>query len=254
MIKRRMVKGRVERLDFAERWLHDGLRLIEFPGGLLSVEVDMSKAVAFRQRMKESGSPVTYTHLIVLAAARVLAEHPELHRLVAGTKRLTPDCVDICLSVAGDGVVTPVVLVRDAANKDLPEIAREVREGAVRAKAEDEKMRAILRRWGWLVPAGVLRRALLRFLRSRLSYCRRVSGTFQISLIPSVDLFTPFLFNTAAVLAAGRVRDRVVAVDGKAVVRPTMALTCCNSHKIWNGMNTALFLNCVKEKLEEAAV
>ena len=43
-------------------------------------------------------------------------------------------------------------------------------------------------------------------------------------------------------------------MDGKAVVRPTMALTCCNSHKIWNGMNTALFLNCVKEKLEEAAV
>ena len=245
-----MGTGRVERLDYAERWLRDGLRVVEPAGGIFAVEVDMSNALALKGRMKEAGTPVTYTHMIVHAAARTLAGHPELHRLVAGNRKLFPDSVDICLSVAGEGAVTPVIIIKDAGNKSLAEIAINVREGAPEAQRQDRRLNEILRKWGWIAPFGILRRALLRFLLGQLQYRRQVSGTFQISRVSSVDLAAPFLFNTAAVLGAGRVRERAVPVEGLIEIRPILLLACCIDHNVWNGMDAANFLNFIKTRLE----
>jgi pyruvate dehydrogenase E2 component (dihydrolipoamide acetyltransferase) len=102
------------------------------------------------------------------------------------------------------------------------------------------------------VPSGFMRRALMRYLMNQLWYRRLASGTFQITVVPTVDLFVPFLFNTAAALGAGRIRDRVVAVNGHTEIRPILPLACCFDHKVWNGMDTAKFLNAVKEELERS--
>ena len=245
-----MQRGRVEKLDYAERWLRDGLRVVDPPGGLLTLEVDMSDAARVKKTMQEVGAPVTYTHLIVHATARALRDAPRIHRLVAGNRRLFPDDIDICLSVAGESVVTPVLIIEGADQKSLAEIAAIIRNGAAEAQQQDQRLNNLLRRWGWLVPFGILRRALLRFFLQRLWYRRRASGTFQLSIIPSVDWCVPFLFNTAAAVGAGRVRDRAVAVNGRVEVRPTLVLTCCIDHKVWNGMEAAKFLDGVKMHLE----
>jgi 2-oxoglutarate dehydrogenase E2 component (dihydrolipoamide succinyltransferase) len=245
-----MSEGRIEKLSYSERWLRDGLSAVDPPGAILSLEVDMSNAVAVRQRMQGSGTPVTFTHLIVHAAAAALTAHPELHRLVAGNKRLFPNSVDICLSVSGEGVVTPVLIIENAGSKSLAEIASRIREGAGEAREQDRKMNDALRRWGWVVPLSILRRALIRFLLNRLWYRRRASGTFQISVVSIVDLNAPLLFNTAGALGVGRVRNRAVPVGDKIEIRPTVMLTCCLDHKVWNGMDAATFLNSVKDNLE----
>lgn len=245
-----MRTGRVERLDYAERWLRDGMRVVEPAGGIFAVEVDMSNALALKGRMKEAGTPVTYTHMIVHAAARTLAGHPELHRLVAGNTKLFPESVDICLSVAGEGAVTPVIIIENAGNKSLAEIAANVRECTPEAQRQDLRLHEILRTWGWIAPFGILRRALLRFLLARVRYRRQVSGTFQVSIVSSVDLAAPFLFNTAGVLGAGRVRERTVPVEGRIEIRPVLLLTCCIDHKVWNGLEAANFLNFIKMRLE----
>jgi pyruvate dehydrogenase E2 component (dihydrolipoamide acetyltransferase) len=200
--------------------------------------------------MQEIGTPITYTHLIVHATASALTQHPELHRLVAGNKRSFPDSVDICLSVAGEAVVTPVLMIKHAENKSLGEIAAQVRECAVEAQRQDRRQTEILKRWGWIAPLGIVRRALVRFLLGRLWYRRRASGTFQVTVISSVDLCVPFLFNTAAALSAGRVQDRVVPIEGRIEIRPMLVLVCCIDHKVWNGMDAAKFLTSVKSNLE----
>jgi pyruvate dehydrogenase E2 component (dihydrolipoamide acetyltransferase) len=246
-------RGHIEKLDFAERWFRDGLSVIDHPGGVLAIEVDMSHAAARRQKLKLAGTAVTYTELLVAAVASVLTKHPDLHRLTAGNKRLSPDTVDICLSLAGEDAVTPVLILKDAGSKTLQEIAQEVRDRVHQARSEDEVRRRILRRWGWIIPFAVLRRALLRFLMNQLWYRRVASGTFQVSVVSTVDLFVPFLFNTAACVGAGRIRDRVIAIDGKCEVRPILPLSCCFDHKVWNGMNTAKFLNELKQELEKPA-
>ena len=161
-----------------------------------------------------------------------------------------PGTVDVCLSIAGEGAVTPVLILKDAAGKDLDSIAMEIQDRATEARIEDEKRLRIINSWGWLVPGAYLRKTLVRFLLSRLWYRRRASGTFQVTVVPDVDLAVPFLFNTAAALGAGRVRDRVIALNGQAAVRHTLMLACCCDHKVWNGMDTARFLNAVKAELE----
>lgn len=247
------VLDRVEKLDYVERWHSDGLSTLGHPGGVLTIEVDMTQAVALRQTLKGGGTSATFTQLLIVAVSSVLTSHPELHRLVAGKRRLSPSRVDICLSIAGDQAVTPVLMVKDAGSKSLQEIATEVRERADLARSEDAERLRLLRKWGWIVPSGFLRRALLRCLMNQLWYRRLTSGTFQITVLPTVDLFVPFLFNTAAVLGAGRIRDRVVAVNGKIEIRPILPLACCFDHKVWNGMDTAKFLNAVKDEMERPA-
>jgi pyruvate dehydrogenase E2 component (dihydrolipoamide acetyltransferase) len=243
----------VQRLNHAERWLVDGLSAVSPPGGFLTVEVDMSNAQDLRAKMKERGTPVTYTQLLIMAVASTLTKHPELHRLIAGNRRLLPGSVDISVSVASDNAVTPVLIVKDAGRKSLEAIAGEVRDRAAAARTEDEKRLDLLRKWGWILPWAFLRRALIRFLLNQLWYRRRASGTFQVSVVPTVDLFVPFLFNSAGALGAGRIRDRVVARNGQAEVRPILELACCFDHKVWNGMDSANFLNAVKDELERAS-
>jgi pyruvate dehydrogenase E2 component (dihydrolipoamide acetyltransferase) len=241
---------RVKKLDYADRWLRDGLKAVDPPGGLLTTEADMTSAVELRQAFRDKGVPITYTHLIVRAAAVALARNPDLHHLTAGNRRLQPAGVDICLSIAGEGAVTPVLILKDADRRSLASLAREVKERAHEVRLADEKTMRLLRRCGWLIPGAHFRTALIRFLLSRVGYRRMVSGTFQVTVVSNVDVAVPFLFNTAAALGAGQVRDRVIAIDGQARVRPTVILACCCNHTMWNGMDAARFLNAVKAELE----
>ena len=242
--------NKVTTLDYAHRWLRDGLQECGRAGAFEAIEADVTVASAAIRRLKSEGTPITWTHIFVRAAAMALERNPELHQLVAGNSRLHPSTVDICLSLAGDSSVTPVLIIEDAASKDLRAIAAEVRRRTPEATEETRKMVDGLRRFGWLVPFSILRRAFIRFLLRRSWYRRKVSGTFQVSCLAQVDLFAPFLFNTAAALGVGRVRDKVVAVNGQAVVRPTVTLSCCIDHAQWNGMAAAKFLTVIREIVE----
>jgi pyruvate dehydrogenase E2 component (dihydrolipoamide acetyltransferase) len=66
-----------------------------------------------------------------------------------------------------------------------------------------------------------------------------------------VDRFTALVNPPeAAILAMGRVRDRVVARDGKAEVRPVVTLTLSVDHRVADGADAARFLEDVVKQLE----
>lgn len=242
----------IQQLDYAERWLRDGLQESGHAGAFEAIEVDVSEASRALAELKGRFRSVTWLHVFVWAVARTLAQNPELHRLVAGTKQIYPESVDICVSVAGDASVTPVLIIENAATKDVLAVAAEVKARSPEAVRDSERMIVTLRRWGWIMPFSIIRRALMRFLLRRIWYRRKVSGTFQVSCLPQVDVFAPLLFNTAAALGIGRVRDKVTVVNGVAVVRPMVTLTCCLDHSVWNGMAAAHFLADLREILESA--
>jgi pyruvate/2-oxoglutarate dehydrogenase complex dihydrolipoamide acyltransferase (E2) component len=244
------VANQVTSLNYAERWQRDGLQECGNAGAIEAIEADATTGSAILKRFKAESTPVTWTHIFVRASAIVLASNPELHQLVAGNRRLQPSTVDICLSLAGDFSVTPVLVIEDAARKDLRAIAAEIRRRAPEAVEETRKMMEGLRRFGWLVPFSGMRRALIGFLLRRSWYRRKVSGTFQVTCLPQVDVFAPFLFNSAAALGVGGVSDKVVAVNGQAVVRPTVTLSCCFDHAQWNGMAAARFLTELRNLVE----
>jgi pyruvate dehydrogenase E2 component (dihydrolipoamide acetyltransferase) len=241
---------RNERLDFAERWITDAFRVIETPGGIVTLDVDMTRARDALARLRSDGARVTYTHLVVRAAAIALKTNPEQHVLVAGTARLHPGRVDIGLSIAGTTTYAPVMVIEDVAEKSLRVLAEEVGKRAPEVRAKEELDLASVRRWGWLIPFAWLRQLILRWLFTHVWFRRQLSGTFQVTCLTQPDLCIPLLFNTAAAVGAGRVRDRVVAVDGAPAVRPILSLACVFDHKAWDGARAANMLVAMAKWLE----
>jgi pyruvate dehydrogenase E2 component (dihydrolipoamide acetyltransferase) len=244
------MRDRHEKLDFADRWIRDGLRVCRPPGGFGTLDVDMTWSLAIAAGFAESNIRINSNHVIYRAVALALSRHPEIHKMGAGSKVMYPDAVDLGISVAGESFVAPVMVLRGAEAKRLVDIAKESFSLMRNAKRDDRKMRAILRRWGWLVPFGWLRRAILSWAFNRIWFRRSGVGTFQISSITSVDSICPFMFNTAGILGIGGVRDRVVPVDGNPMIRPMLTLTCCINHEIWDGQGAAIFLAELRKILE----
>jgi pyruvate dehydrogenase E2 component (dihydrolipoamide acetyltransferase) len=238
-----------ETLDYAERWLRDGLSVLRPAFSVAQVTVDMTRANARLDAMRRHGVQATSTHLLVHAAARALAAHPHLHQIVAGIWRHRPRRIDIGLSVTGDTFVTPVLVIEDADRKSIEEIAEETRIRAPEVLDSDRRTLRLLRRWGRLVPFGFMRRALLRALFSSAAFRRKGAGSFQVSTVPA-DWALSSAFSTAGVLIGGQTRSRVVAVDGRPVVRPVMTLTLSGDHGVWNGQAAVRFLAAVKSELE----
>ena len=236
-------------LDFAERWLRDSLSVLHAAFSVAQITVDMTQAMQRLEHFRRSGAQVTSTHLLVSAAARALAANPNLHQLIAGTKRHRPSSVDIGLSISGETFVAPVLVIEGADKKTVAEIAEETARRVPAAQQANQQTLRALRRWGWLVPFAFLRRAVLRLQFSSARFRRKTAGTFQVSTVP-VDWALTSTLVTAGVLIGGRIWPRVVAVDGQPSVRPMMSLTLSGDHGVWDGRAAARFLAAVQMELE----
>jgi pyruvate dehydrogenase E2 component (dihydrolipoamide acetyltransferase) len=160
--------------------------------------------------------------------------------------------VDIGLSVTGETFVAPVLVIEGADQKSVADIAAETARRTPEVRQADQHLLRVLRKWGWVLPFGFLRRGLLRLLFTSPTFRRKGAGTFQVSTVPA-DWALTSTFATAGVLVAGQVWSRVVAVDGQPVVRPVMALTLSGDHGVWDGRAAARFLAGVKLELESAS-
>ncbi len=245
-----MTNAADERLDYAERWMRDGLQALRPAGvGAYQTTVDMSYALGRLDGFRRQGVLATPTHLLVLATAKALAANPDLHQIIAGVRRTRPSRVDIGLSISGEIFVDPVLVIEGANEKTVPQIAEEIARRVPEVQAADRKMLALLRRWGWLFPFGVMRRALLRLLFRSATFRRKGVGTFQVSTA-SVDWVFGSVFSTAGLLIAGEVRSQVVVRAGEPAVCPVMKLTLCCDHGVWDGRGASRFLAAVQTELE----
>ena len=172
---------------------------------------------------KERGAKLSHTDFLIAAVARALEKHPLVNASWTGEGiRLHPEInVGIAMAV-DDGVV--VAAVPGANTKKLGEIAVMRRDLTERARG------------GKLRPADI------------------IGATFTISNLGmyQVDSFTAIIVSPqAAILAVGRIADRVVAVDGKPGIRPMMTLTLSCDHRVFDGARAALFLNDLASALAE---
>jgi len=183
----------------------------------ISRDVDMTAANEKRSQMGAS-----YTDVIVAACAKALRDHPRLRARIDEGSLVTPDAINVGIAVAlDDGLLVPVI--GDADRKGLGELARE-REDLERA-ARSGKLRADA------VAGAVVTVSNL--------------GTL------GVDRFTAIVNPPeAAIMAVGRVSDRVVAKGGSPAVRPVVTLTLSVDHRVADGATAARYLSAVAERLE----
>jgi pyruvate dehydrogenase E2 component (dihydrolipoamide acetyltransferase) len=195
------------------------------PDFQLYVDVDMSKAVELRARLKEVADPApSFNDMVVKAAATALREFPRVNGAYRDGKFELYSRVNIGVAVAAqDALVVPTVF--DADRKSLGQIARDARE--VIGKVRD----------GSITPPELS------------------GGTFTVSNLGmyGIDRFSAVINPPqAAILAVGSLKKRpVVDQDsGRIVARDTMTLTLVCDHRILYGSDGAEFVARVRELLE----
>ena len=196
------------------------------PHFFLTREVDASALNEARAKLSKAieathGVRPTHTDLLISSVARALARHPRLNASWIGQAIRFNEEVNIGVAMAvEDGVVTGVI--RNANKIDLGEIAVGRRDLAERARA------------------GRLRTS-------------DISGaTFTISNLGMyhVNAFTAIIVPPqAAILAVGEIADRVVAVEGKPIVRPMITLTLSCDHRVVDGRRAAEFMHALAASL-----
>jgi pyruvate dehydrogenase E2 component (dihydrolipoamide acetyltransferase) len=187
-------------------------------------EVNVSRLMTWLERARtQTGAHITYTDLLVKLVAAALVRHPAANASWKDGAILRNAEINIGLAVAIDaGLVVPVI--HRAETLGLAEIATRREDAVSRAQA------------GKLRPADIQ------------------GGGFTISNLGmyGVDAFNAIVNPPqAAILAIGRVADRVVAVNGQPAVQPTMVLTLSCDHRALDGARAAQFLGALADLIEE---
>jgi pyruvate dehydrogenase E2 component (dihydrolipoamide acetyltransferase) len=199
------------------------------PHFFLVRELDATALLEARKHMlpaieKAGGVRPTLTDFLVALVAHVLLKHPRMNASwIDQGVRLNPE-VNVAVAIAvKDGVVGAVI--PKTSRLGLAEIAVQRHDLIERARA------------GRLRPSDI---AGATFTITNL-------GMYNIDAF--IAIITP---PQAAILAVGRIVDRVVPVDGKPGIRPMMTLTLSSDHRVVDGARAAEFLNEVAEAIRQS--
>ena len=185
--------------------------------------LDVSNLVTYKKQVKEKNSNrLTYTDLLIKLVSITLKEHPRINASWIDNKIVKNSEINVGLAVDFDGgLIVPVIHKTDELS--LGEITNRRKDLITRTQAG--KLRS-----------GDLDR-----------------GTFTIS---NLGMFDVDSFNAiinppqAAILAVGRIVDKVVPVDGLPEVRPILTLNLSFDHRVVDGVRGAEFLKTLSNLIE----
>ena len=197
----------------------------------LVTEVDMTECVNLRSQLlpeieRTAGVKITYTDMIVKAAARAILDKPIVNASLQGDKIVISDSINIGLATAVEnGLLVPVV--KNVQSKSLAQVSKEIKSLAERArtgKATGEDLGG---------------------------------GTFTITNlgIYGIDSFTPIITpGQSAILAVCRIVEKPVVIKGEITIRSMMNLCLTFDHRVMDGAPAAEYLARLREVLQSPAV
>ncbi|MDX6662061.1 MAG: hypothetical protein QOG09_163 [Solirubrobacterales bacterium] len=197
------------------------------PHFYLSADVDMTRAVEARSRIKTAAAEdeivPSFNDMVVKACAIALREHPRANGAYRDGRLELYSRINVGVAVAAqDTLVVPTVF--DADIKGLRQIAGEVRAVAGRVRE------------GTVTPPELS------------------GGTFTVSNLGmyGIDSFSAVINPPqAAILAVGAIVERPVVRDGEIATAQLMSVTLACDHRILYGADGAEFLARIRRLLEE---
>jgi pyruvate dehydrogenase E2 component (dihydrolipoamide acetyltransferase) len=197
----------------------------EQPHYYVTVEVDMTEAMAFREQLNAvagDDARVSVNDLIVKASIEALRRYPVFNASFGEEGLHQHEAVNLCIAIAmPDGLVAPAIL--DAGGKSLGTIARDTKDLVNRARS------------GQLRPAEM------------------GEGTFTISNLGmyGIETLIPIIQpGQAAILGIGSVQDKPAVRDGQIVARKLMSVALAADHRVSDGAQGAEFLREIQNLLE----
>jgi pyruvate dehydrogenase E2 component (dihydrolipoamide acetyltransferase) len=215
------------RRAIAQRMLHSLATKAQMTG---FGRVDMAEAMKMRETLvaaqAELGARITYTDLVLKAAATVLVAMPEVSAYIDGNEIVSCSDVHIGLAVALDGgLIVPVIRHVDRLS---------------------------------LVELSLARQALIDKARAgKLSREDVEGGSFTVSNFGSYggDFETPILnAPQSALLGIGQITDEAVVRDKQIVIRPMMSISLTFDHALIDGSVAGDFRARFKAMLETPAL
>jgi pyruvate dehydrogenase E2 component (dihydrolipoamide acetyltransferase) len=200
---------------------------MEIPQFVQQVSVDASGLVARRRRLASefeasSGILLSYTDLILQAVVRAVAEVPEANASFATDELILYEDVNLSVAIASEaGLLVPVI--HRAQELSLSELAIHLRDLSERAHT------------------GPLRREDVE------------GGTITVSNLGMFGVETGMPLVTVpqvAIVFAGAIVDRPVAVGGAVEIRPILGLALAYDHRAIDGVTGARFTTALKRILE----
>ncbi|HET9216978.1 MAG TPA: dihydrolipoamide acetyltransferase family protein, partial [Terriglobia bacterium] len=189
-------------------------------------EVDCSNVLAAREKLKAdfeaAGAKLTVTPFFVFAAVRALKRFPILNASVEGDTIVYKKAINIGIAVNIEGgLIVPVV--RNAGEKDLQQLSREINDLGERARTK------------------------------KLSPDEVKGGTFSVTnpgqfgaVIGAPIINQP----QVAILCMGGIKKRAVVVDDAIVARPIIMLSLSFDHRIIDGAVADQFMADIQKQLE----
>jgi len=192
-------------------------------------ECDVTELVRIKSKedkaAREHGDKLTYLPFIIKAVIQGLREFPQLNATLDEEHEeiVVRRYFNIGIAVdTADGLMVPVI--KNADRKSMLDIGAEIQR---------------------LADAAHNRRLALSDLRG---------GTFTITNIGVIGgtYATPIAnYPEVAILAVGRIRDRVTVIDGQIVVRKMVGLSLTFDHRLIDGGDGARFVNTVIRHVED---
>ena len=200
----------------------------EMPHFYVTASVDMTRAMALREELKElwaGEARLTVNDLIIKASALALAKFPAFNSHYADGKIKHNPSLNIGVAIAlEDGLIAPAIL--DCRGKSLKEISAASRDLSTRARN------------------GVLKPQ--EYTEATIAISNL--GMFQIDNF--IAIINP---KQSASIAVGSVTKQPVVRDGQITIADIMQCTISADHRVVNGAEAAQFVNEIKSYLERPA-
>jgi 2-oxoisovalerate dehydrogenase E2 component (dihydrolipoyl transacylase) len=199
----------------------------EIPHAWTMIEVDVTKLVRFRDKVKDSflvkeGVKLTYLPFFIKAVVDALREYPVMNSQWMDNKIVQKKDINISIAVATeDALYVPVI--KRADEKSIFGIMREIDELAHKTRTGRLTMQDL--------EGGTF----------------TVNNTGSFGSIQSVPIIN---FPQAAILSVESIVKRPVVIDNMIAIRDMVNLCLSLDHRILDGLVCGRFLQSIKKKLE----
>jgi len=193
------------------------------PHYYLTIEVDMSNAMASRKQINEMPDvKVSFNDMVIKASAMALRKHPQVNSQWTGESMKIAKHIHMGVAVAvEEGLVVPVLKFAD--QMSMTQIGNNVKD--VAGKARNKKLQ----------PKDM------------------EGSTFTVSNLGMFGIveFTSIINQpNSAILSVGTIVEKPVVKNGQIVVGNTMKLTLACDHRTVDGATGAAFLKTLKTYME----
>jgi len=199
----------------------------EIPHAWMTMEVDVSDLVAYRNKIKDEfknkeGFNLTFFAFFIKAVAQALKEYPQLNSMWAGDKIIQKKAINLSIAVAKENELF-VPVIKHADEKTIKAIAREIHELAMKAR------------------------------NGKLTADDMKDGTFTVNntgSFGSVSSMGIINHPQAAILQVEAIVKRPVIINDMFAARDMVNLSLSLDHRILDGLISGRFLSRVKAILE----